>query len=180
MITMSILVSQAYSNPASQIWASVGSVATPASVVGIAGSGSGTFQYALTSGETYNLYNAGYSYPAGAYLATLSIDVSFVSNVFPADGSSNIPLFFSMEYTDGKGAFVSGTQYFWDASQVSIQDSLVTMLLPFNSVGDGTGNISVNVFVACDSPSVTFNFTGYAQSIQFLSPSPDLVASIFA
>ena len=176
---MSILVSQAFSNPQTQLWASASAVASPTSLVGTAGSGSGTTQWGLNSGEVATLYTCDSQFLLGCYLATFALSVSYQGTTGVTSGSSNIPLFFTMEYTDSANSYVSGTQYFWDSTQTNTQDAVVTIQLPFYSVGDGTGSLVVNVYNASDWSFVTFNFTGYAQSLQYVTPTPSLVPSIF-
>lgn len=172
---MSILIKEAYANPTTQLWASAGGIIAPANtLVGTFVTTSPTYTFESGgSGDIYTL-DSGLFADSGAYVATISFNVSISDYVY-SSGSTNIPLVFIINYTNSIGVFYSGATFF---TTQHLESSDITIVFPFVSDGSAT-NIPITLYNVSDYDSVSVNITTRSESLQFLSPSPTLVSAIF-
>lgn len=177
---MSILTAEAYTNPNAPLWASVSSVGSPTSVVGTNGTNNPTTQYTLDSGATTTIYDISSAFQKSMYLATLNLNISLQNTNGDTTGSNDLILGVALTATNSLGqSFVSGCNYYYDSTQVNNQDTCVSMQLAFYAWGDGNDSVTVAITGMYDFPSAVWNVTTYSESLQFITPTPTLTATIF-
>jgi len=172
---MSILIKEAYANPATQLWSSGNYTAPSNTLIGISPASAST--YSLSKGgyaTIYELDNALFSDP-GAYVAIISFSVTISDSVYTS-GSTYLPIAFVINYTNSVGVFYSGISFFSNATFVT--DQIITITFPFVSDGSAT-NIPINMYGISDYDSLTIQIQTKSESLQFVTPSPTLVSTIF-
>ena len=176
---MSVEINTCYANPTTQLWGTPGNVVPPTTIVGTEGTENTTF-YVLDGGASMAIYDTSeMSFVEGAYLATISIEVSQQGENGSTSGGLNQSLYLNIAMINSIGTFVSGAQYYFDTTQDANQDSRVMLVLPFASAGDDTDLLGISITGGYDYPSVNWNITTYCESIQFITPSPVLTETIF-
>ena len=175
---MSNLISEAYANLTSPLWESEDMITAPSVLIGTQGT-QNTNQYNLLGGLAHYIYNTNQlTFVAGMYIATISVDVDLVGQGRSL-GGQNLALYFTLEVNNSVGQFVSGSEYYYDITQGEEQQSRITLQLPFASSGDGSDTLDVAIQSGYDYDYAVWNITTYSESIQFITPTPTIVDTIF-
>ena len=162
---MSILISESYANPNTQLWATNNPFATNQSAIVLLPPGSINLVslYANSSNTVFNTDYTSYSVNGGSYIATFS----FYIEAFDYSGIPStpiIPILIEMNAINSLGTFKSGCQYLYDIDSNVPGGPTLTICMPF--VSDGTdANLNISVY---NTSSVDVNFTMTPSSTSLL------------